>query len=473
MNKFSSNRIPIIFLLATILVVFLSVNSYLQIDGLISKSDKVNHSTLVKLQLNNIYISCSEADSDARSYLYTQDTTFIERMLRNEFVLESQMSHLEKLVQKHSTQAMNFQVLTGILKLRQTNRNRIVSANLNNPVTREQWIEGRQNMYQLRNHINHMLTEEEVLNKESNKTLQLATRNTPLFSIFLTCAALIILAITYWTIVRELRISNKLRRELESSEQHLLESNQTLKEQNEALDKMNKELESFTYISSHDLQEPLRKIQTFISRIDLESDNISETDKMYLLRTQDAAKRMQTLIQDLLAYSRVSKEHALVSEIDFKKWADAVCEELHEKIVETKTKISIKGNGLMNVNELQFNQLLLNLLTNAIKFIPQGRIPKIEISYKEHTGVIIEGKKSNQRYSILSVKDNGIGIEPQYHQRIFEVFQRLHTREEFSGTGVGLAIVKKIVDNHQGSIEILSKSQKGSEFIIYWPKDMN
>lgn len=269
-------------------------------------------------------------------------------------------------------------------------------------------------------------------------------------------------------------VAKRAEMELErnKNEDLLARKNAALEENNEALAKMNKELESFTYISSHDLQEPLRKIQTFITRlIDLESEKISESGRNYLLRTQLSAKRMQNLIRDLLAYSRVNTELFTTENANLYTIIEEVKVDLDEEISEKGVVIEVKGNSDVRIIESQFHQLLTNLISNAIKFVEQNVAPHIIIENTLVTGKEVPFEHANLRlnYSKIIIIDNGIGFDIEYNNRIFEVFQRLHTIKEYPGTGIGLAIVKKIVDNHHGFISANSEPGKGAVFTVYVP----
>jgi signal transduction histidine kinase len=238
------------------------------------------------------------------------------------------------------------------------------------------------------------------------------------------------------------------------------------------LDKMNKELQSFAYISSHDLQEPLRKIQTFVTRI-LEKDyqNLSETSKDYFNRMKNAAERMQTLIDDLLAYSRT---HTL--EKDFKlvnvgEIIDEIVQDLKEEI-EQKEAIIDRGE-MCNVNIIpfQFRQLFYNLISNSLKFAKVNTPSRISIKSKRIEGEKLDLENINKEisYCHITFQDNGIGFEAEYNEKIFELFKRLHGKKEYEGTGIGLAIVKKIVENHNGIITARGEEGKGATFDIYIP----
>jgi len=250
------------------------------------------------------------------------------------------------------------------------------------------------------------------------------------------------------------------------------ESKNKLEDSIQELKKMNDELQSFAYISSHDLQEPLRKIQTFVGRIlDKEHQNLSELGKNYFQRMQDAAIRMQTLIEDLLAYSRTNTTERIFKKTDLSEIIEDVKNEFKEFIFEKNAVVELGEMCHCHTIPFQFRQLLHNLLGNSLKFAKPGIPSRIKIQSKMVQGgnLDIPGVNAQKNYCHLAFEDNGIGFEPKYKDRIFEVFQRLHGKSEFKGTGIGLAIVKKIVDNHNGIIVATGEPDKGARFDIYIP----
>ena len=235
---------------------------------------------------------------------------------------------------------------------------------------------------------------------------------------------------------------------------------------------MNKELESFAYISSHDLQEPLRKIQTFASLIiEREETNLSDYGKDLFHRMQAAAKRMQTLIRDLLAYSRTNTTELTFETTDLNKVIAEVKEELKEELEEKYAVIETTQLCEAIIIPFQFRQLLHNLIGNSLKFSKPNQLPIIQITSEIATGLKLknENLSPQNKYCHITISDNGIGFDDQYNKKIFEVFQRLHDKNEYNGTGIGLSIVKKIVDNHKGIVTAKGQPNGGATFEIYIP----
>jgi len=245
-----------------------------------------------------------------------------------------------------------------------------------------------------------------------------------------------------------------------------------LEQMNLELENANKDLTTFTYISSHDLQEPLRKIQNFVAMIFKADENtLSATGKEYFQRLQAAAKRMQTLIDDLLDYARAKNVERKFEKTDLNLLVDEVKKDYDAAIQEKKATIEAAHLGEANVIVIQFQQVMHNLILNSLKFSKPGTAPHIII-----TSEVVKGSKFNNGrllpnidYCHIIFQDNGIGFDPQYNERIFEVFQRLHSRDEYKGTGMGLAICKRIIENHSGIITASGELNKGARFDIYIP----
>jgi PAS domain S-box-containing protein len=246
-----------------------------------------------------------------------------------------------------------------------------------------------------------------------------------------------------------------------------------LRAKNKELERINQELGSFAYIASHDLQEPLRKIQTFTSRIlELEKGKFSEKGMDFFSRLQNAAQRMETLIQDLLLYSRTTTSELKFEPIDLNELIVQIKADLELVINEKKADIRCERLPVLNAVRFQMQQLFLNLASNSLKFSKAGVKPEIKIQYKIITGSDIEaiGQDPAWKYHYIRFSDNGIGFDPEYRYKIFEIFQRLHGKAEYSGTGIGLAICKKIMDNHHGFIAADSEPDQGAVFHLLFPQ---
>jgi PAS domain S-box-containing protein len=270
-------------------------------------------------------------------------------------------------------------------------------------------------------------------------------------------------------VMRDMRPELNARNELE---QKVRERTRELQDLNDELERKNKELASFAYVSSHDLQEPLRKISTFISRIDENGWGTDpESEKEYFDKIKISAARMQALINDLLRFSQLNTSEKEFSRRNLSELIREVLTDLSECIQKTNAVFEIHELAVLPVIDFQVRQLISNLVSNSIKFARTDVQPRIIISGKYVDGIDIEslGADAGSLYYQVKLEDNGIGFEPEYNERVFEVFQRLHGRSEYEGTGIGLAICKKIMDNHYGFIAAKGNPEKGAIFHIYFP----
>jgi light-regulated signal transduction histidine kinase (bacteriophytochrome) len=243
---------------------------------------------------------------------------------------------------------------------------------------------------------------------------------------------------------------------LEDSNRALARSNEELERQARELVRSNTELDQFASIASHDLQEPLRKVRTFTERItETEVDNLSERGLDYLRRANASAERMQTLIEDLLRYSRVSTQGRPFTSVDLRAVAADVLEDLSEQVSRTGAVVRVGKLPTVNADAPQMRQLLQNLISNALKFRREGVTPELDVAAKVESG-----------WATITVRDNGIGFDPQYSRRIFRVFERLHGRGAYPGTGIGLALCRKIAERHGGTIVARSVPDEGSTFTV-------
>jgi signal transduction histidine kinase/CHASE3 domain sensor protein len=251
-----------------------------------------------------------------------------------------------------------------------------------------------------------------------------------------------------------------------------VENYRIIEQRNQELERTNKELSAFNYVASHDLQEPLRKIQTFMSRLETkEKDHISESGQLYIQRMKSASARMRMLIEDLLQYSRTNTSEKEYVKTNINMLLEHAKTELLDSIEEKQAKIICDGLPTMEVISFQIQQLFINLISNSLKYSKEGVPPIIEITHEEvRSRDVDEINKSLYKFHHkITFKDNGIGFEQIYAEKIFLLFNRLHGKSEYSGTGIGLAICKKIVENHKGIIIADGKPNVGATFTIYLP----
>jgi PAS domain S-box-containing protein len=258
-------------------------------------------------------------------------------------------------------------------------------------------------------------------------------------------------------------------------EEKVIERTRELESQKKELERSNSHLEEFAYAASHDLKEPIRKIRTFSDRLKKRlQDRLSADDQHFFERMDRATERMQLLIDDLLAYSHVSSSDNYVEEISLNKKVAQVLEDLEVEIANKNAKIHVGALPVIKGHRRQMQQLFQNLITNALKFGKPGVSPEIHISSSNIAGADLKTAFPGRdiiadTYYKIEIADNGIGFEREYAEQIFKMFQRLHGKKEYEGTGIGLAIVRKVVENHQGFITAEGNPGEGAKFQIFLP----
>ena len=259
--------------------------------------------------------------------------------------------------------------------------------------------------------------------------------------------------------------------DLKESENALRSSEAKLRQFTTQLERSNRELQDFAYVASHDLQEPLRKIVVFGERLkEQEGEKLAGESRDYLERMQKAASRMQSLINDLLTFSRVTTKARPFTQVDLAHVTREVITDLEGRIELVKGRVEVGTLPLIDAEALQMRQLIQNLIGNALKFRRPEVPPVVKVAAEIITGPAPdEGTAVTKKFCRLTVSDNGIGFDEKYLDRIFNVFQRLHSRNEYEGTGMGLAIARKIVLFHGGEITAKSKPGEGTTFIVTLP----
>jgi light-regulated signal transduction histidine kinase (bacteriophytochrome) len=300
----------------------------------------------------------------------------------------------------------------------------------------------------------------------TQREVGLVTKARKKIPVLLSVNALLIEGISVLSIIlTDLTIHNRSKLELK-------QKTSQLELKNIELENANKDLTMFTYISSHDLQEPLRKIQSFTSIIFSDTDTqLSKESAVNFERIRNAAKRMQALIEDLLTYSRAKNIDRKFEKVKLNQVVDDVMKEYEELILDNKATLEVSDLGEVTVIQFQIHQLISNLIGNSLKFLKPQTDLHITIKSEITTGSMLNNAKlsPSAHYCHITYSDNGIGFDQQYSERIFEVFQRLHSRNEYKGTGMGLAICKRIMENHNGVITATGKLGVGAQFDIYLP----
>ena len=263
----------------------------------------------------------------------------------------------------------------------------------------------------------------------------------------------------------ELEIAERI-----ASEQKVTDLNRQLLENISRLETANKDLDLFAFMASHDLQAPLRKIRMFSDRLLAGNlNNLSNESRLYLTRIQEVSRRMQDLINDILRFSKISAEGQSFEAVDLNAVMQEVLSEMDVVIKEKNAEIAVDTLPMLPASTVLMGPLFSNLVSNALKYTKKNEPPRVRIRYEEGPAVATNNKEPEARFGRIYIEDNGIGFDQKYAEQIFDMFRRLHSNAEYEGTGIGLALCKKIVDMHRGHISAIGRPGEGAVFIVSLP----
>ena len=454
--KESISPIRIIFFLSILVLGALSWYSYSNNQKLIKKAELVNHTNVVRFELQNAESSIKDAETGSRAYLLTGDSSYLKAYYQAQKNVPQNLITLDSLTNDNPLQVKNMQRLKKLSAEKFSDIESSLSAGPK-AVTPEMLAESKTDIEEINAHINLMMYVEQRLLTERTGELTDAVSFTPKSNIILAGFSILLLVFSYFKILHELEKSKALQKKISDT--------------NFILEKSNGELAQFAYVASHDLQEPLRKIQTFISRINDTETTLSPKSKDYFNRVDNSAKRMQQLIRDILSYSRVDNRDSKFEQTDLNEVIEAVKYQLEEFIKEKNVVVNAEKLPVINAVKYQLEQLFQNLISNSIKFARPDVPPVINISADAVSGSSLNypSAQKNINYTRIRFADNGIGFDQQYEDRIFNIFQRLNNREAYEGNGIGLSIVKKISEAHGGFVIASGESGGGAVFAVYIP----
>ncbi|MDO6693853.1 ATP-binding protein [Aliiglaciecola sp. 3_MG-2023] len=470
------------FTVTIIVLGVISVNAYLAVKttrDLAKVQESLTNTGNVILVLDELHIMILAAESSQRGYLLTEIEEYLAPYISSVKQLSEQIEkvrvvNVEIVGQKAlideiiKLTEMKMDEMEKAVALAQSDRERsairLVKGGEGNELTKDlgqlfsQIID---NELSYRNFLYSKLNRSE---KESVFTF---------FTSAITSALLLLglIVLARLNLVSEEKFRNSLEQQNENLALKVEERTQTLTLYSEELARSNRELEDFAFVASHDLQEPLRKIRAFGDRLQSDySEKLGEKGADYLNRMKNAAERMSNLISDLLEFSRVSTRGKDFTDVDMSTVIEAIESDLEIAIEESKTQLIVSQLPTIKGDPSQLNQLFLNLLSNAIKFRKPEVAPIIELQYKLEENPLDNGIADGDMH-VFTIKDNGVGFENEFAEKIFVPFQRLHGRNEYKGTGIGLAVCRRIVERHGGTISATSELGKGSVFVIKLPTD--
>ena len=436
-------------LVITLSLSYLLYESYVQSNA---QNRRIEHAYKVILQTSALENFIKEAETGQRGYLLTNDSVFLQPYLRIRDDIKPGYDSLRRLTadNSHQQQLLN---KAGLLM------NNLIDHFQHSVFlkSRISLMETKLNMDSLRNVFKEIQDEETKLVKRYSVNRYELVMPRYFTAIFLFAATIIF--ISFLVILKEYRQRSLYQKQLE---QKMMEVNA-----------YNVELEQIAFATSHDLQEPLRRIRTFSDRLLWKyRDQLHEDAQMILSRIDYSARRMQGLIEDLMNFANLVRGGETISKVDADKLLQSVCEYLRPEIEQKRATIHIGQMPQITGFEKQLYLMFKALIDNAIKFSKPGIPPVVTIQCVQTTGeelTHIDKNLLKKQFIRISVQDNGIGFSNEFSQKIFLIFQRLHSTAEYEGKGIGLAIVERVMTNHSGYVLASSQPDKGAVFNLYFP----
>jgi len=469
----SIRRVKIYAIFSLILILAGSATSYWVADRIGFYTSEIMKAEEVMQLTDALYLTILERESNIRAYIITGDRKFLENYENS--IIEGEQVHrsLQNITSKNEIQQNYLRDLESIIRVRAEVFEKTKSYYMENKslvgFLTDQRVNSAIDNYQNIKRIIMSINEEESRTfAEKNSGLLNNIRALP-FTVSL--ISLLSIAMGLLTLFSVLHYNKNQKNAILQTQAY----QDSLQEKLNLLDESNKELEQFAYVASHDLQEPLRKITSFSDlliyqyRKELKGDG-----EMYLDRIISSSNRMKRLIIDLLEYSRAGRENDnSMEELELNIVIDQVIESLEILIVEKNAKLTVSDLPIVKGSNTELEQVFQNLISNAIKFSKPNKPSEIQIDSIAANKEIIKQfphLEQDQAYHLIRISDNGIGFSEEYAQRIFTIFQRLHGKHEYEGTGIGLAITKRIIEKYKGVIFAQSKPYIGSTFNIIIPK---
>ncbi|MBF7073420.1 CHASE3 domain-containing protein [Glaciecola sp. MH2013] len=466
-----------------ILVVFLllaGVNSYLSRATILELSDlqsEIRKSTKIVNLLQQLHVQVLTVESGQRGFLLTEDSPYLQHYNKSITNIDQVTKQLIALESSDDSQKALIKELIELVNLKLAEMQRAVrkakQQDLSQAIEIVESDKGLQLYREVHAIIQRLKAKEQQISERQILELEMVSNDSErnlVISLFTT----LILVFGLFLLVRvNLKNQHLRQQEIESQNKRLHaaveERTQELSLYSEELSRSNRELEDFAFVASHDLQEPLRKIMAFGDRLESQSDALSEKQVDYLKRMRSAAARMSKLISDLLEFSRVNTKGKDFQTVDLQLVVNDCLDDLNVLIEESGVELSIDSLPSISADPTQMQQLFFNLLANAIKFSQHNQQALVGLSVtkvEQPAEVDIDGLSDWLQFRI---SDNGIGFDPEHAEKIFAPFQRLHSRTEFKGTGIGLAICRRIVERHNGYIHASAKPGEGAVITVVLP----
>lgn len=459
-------KIKVGFFIAFTIIVGASVLSYLIGKNLMHNANRLNHTIEVSKRLERVTKQLKDAEAAIRGYNLTKQDAFLHPSMEERSIrIEREYRNLRRIMDDPEQQK-NLDTLKQLLDVKYKQ----LTAGEQKDFRKGSRIsvgEGEVSMDLIDRKVNEMTQIEEAQLYEKSRLFEFFSNLWIPVVFIISLFAILIGVYSYVILSKEFRLQLHIEARMKLYQREL-QDNITL------LNKSNQELEQFAYVASHDLQEPLRKISTFSDRLQTKYGRELQPDEAELINRMVAAvSRMRVLINDLLTFSRAGRMMPeTMLPVDLNALLQDVTGDLEVALLEKNGTILMDQLPEVEGNDTALHQLFQNLLSNSIKFAHPGRPLEIRIKRELLTGReigLVKEDKWDETFCRITIKDNGIGFDQVYADRIFLIFQRLHGVSEYKGTGIGLAICKKIVDAHNGYISAFGHPDEGAEFVIILP----
>ncbi|CAH9063563.1 Adaptive-response sensory-kinase SasA [Pseudoalteromonas holothuriae] len=461
-------------------IIFNAVIGLKNITNIATIQKDLTKASEVMLVIDSLHIDLLNAESSHRGFLISEKnkhlTPFTKALEQFELSLER-----TKQVQSHShLQQQRIAEFTRLAQIKLDSlKASIELAAQSNVIPTHRILEDVENSdIDLRNRYSIIIHEETLIRLDLLKRLDIARANSKRNVVWFTALSILLCGAILLLLIKHLKSTKAAKLNLEqynaTLEQKVQARTHALEVYAEELNRSNRELEDFAFVASHDLQEPLRKIRAFGDRLTTTyGEQLGDKGQDYLARMNSAAMRMSTLITDLLELSRVTTRGKPFIEVDLNLLLSKVIEDLEVAIEDSHSKVTVHPLPQITADASQLTQLFSNLISNAIKFRRANEPPVIDIKCEVTTAPEHLTNQGDESWIKITVTDNGIGFDSEYQEKIFTPFQRLHSRKDYAGTGIGLAVCRRIIERHGGEISASSPAQTGAVFTMLLPIDAN
>ncbi|MFC5623909.1 sensor histidine kinase [Algoriphagus winogradskyi] len=471
-EKPSIRQVKIYSIVTLILIVVGSAISYWTAGRIEFYTNAVMHTSEVLQRTNELYSSILERETNIRGYVITGNEQFLTNYRQSKINADVLLTQLQNLTLDNGVQQNNIEELRGLINARVRTFEATIAyfkehGNLEGFLDPSKASNALNGYSMIKNVVLRINDVENNLFQERNQNLINNINALPFIVGLISLFSITIGLVTFFSIYQY----NKAQIVADNDRIIFQEK---LKDQINLLDESNKELEQFAYIASHDLQEPLRKITSFSDLLKEQyADKLEGDGELYLNRITAASIRMRRLITDLLEYSRAGKiENEQIKEVKLSKIISEMLEDVEVAIQDKSAKITLGNLPKVYGAETEYRQVFQNLISNSIKFSKPDTDPEISITAEE-AGLDLVKKfptlTREKKYHLIKVSDNGIGFNKEYADRIFSIFQRLHGKKDYEGTGIGLSITRKIIEKNGGVIFAESNPSEGATFNILLP----